>query len=153
MLLLLLSCTPAPPDSATDSPTDSTPSGDSDPQNQDSGDTDDVSPDAPRLETCDAWCYLHQTGEENWVWRLECTASDPQGVETTANGRVEIQQDQATFAEDLVACDSSGFCSTQFGEPTHDVWCDQASSYTFLVFVSDVDEHESAPYVVKGRKE
>lgn len=149
MLALLLSCTPAPIDSSIDSPVPT----DSDPQVTDSDTGPSWPADAPTLTTCDAWCYLHETGDQNYIWKVECSADDPQGVDTIGNGRLEIQQDQVTFATDLVACDTSGFCSTQFGEPTHGTYCDQATSYTFVVFVSDVDENESRPYVVQGRAE
>ncbi|MCP4809932.1 MAG: hypothetical protein GY913_10395 [Proteobacteria bacterium] len=155
MLLLLLACTPAPSgdtDSSVTSSDSDDGSSDSAPDS-DTGSGEGIHPDAPVVRTCDAWCYLHETGDQNYIWKVECAADDPQGLDTIGNGRLEIQQNQQTFATDLVACDGAGFCSTQFGEPTHDVWCDQAPSYTFLVYISDVDEHESAPYVVKGRAE
>ncbi|HJN77799.1 MAG TPA: hypothetical protein QGF58_28025 [Myxococcota bacterium] len=156
MFLLALACvTPAPGTDSNDSARSDS-AGTDDSQSDDSGDTqdtqDEIDPLAPVIETCDAYCYLHQTGDENYQWKIECSVDDPDGVDNIWNGRFEIEYSGARIADDKMACDDAGYCSGSFGETTHEVYCDKADSYMFLVYISDWDEHESAPYKVAGRK-
>ena len=154
LIPLLLACTEpaATDDSEAVATDDSQASGDSQ-DTQDTEDTDPGNPDAPVIQSCDAYCWLHTTGEERYEWLVECDVSDPQGLEDIWNGRFEALFNGNVIQEELVACDTQGYCSSAFSEITADVRCEQASDYTFRVFVSDWSGNESKPYEVVGRKQ
>lgn len=155
MLLLLVACAgdatddKAPLDDsvAADSPRD-----DSAPTDDSPTDSPDPTGSAPTLTDCDASCWEHQTGDVFYQWLVECHATDPEGLESIANGRLEIQRSGAVEGTALVACDRAGYCSTSFRETDFDVLCRDASSYSFHVWVSDLEGHESEPFVVIGRE-
>ena len=158
LLLLALACDKDDGTSADDTATttdDSSPSDDSG-HTDDSGSTNDTSDpfeDAPIIQSCDAFCYFHDTGDQFYNWRIECSVTDQQGVENVWNGTVEIAQGNNSVATDLVACDAAGFCSTTFREELYGVYCSQASSYDFFIRIQDWDENMSRPYKVTGRQQ
>jgi len=159
MTLLLLACvTPASDYAASDSAAsdDTSSTGDDTSSAADSGDSQDTDPqtdpNAPVISSCDAYCYLHQTGDQNYQWKIECSVDDPDGMDNVWNGRFDILFGTSTIADDKIACDDAGYCSGSFGETTHEVYCEQADSYEFVIFISDWDENESKPYRVTGRR-
>lgn len=158
MLLLALACvTPATDYSSADSadPGDSVSETDDSSSADDSADTDSqsgVDPAAPVISSCDAYCYLHQTGDENYQWKIECAVDDPDGTDNIWNGAFDIEYSGTVISDDKIACDDAGYCSGSFGETTHEVYCEYAESYLFIVTISDWDDHESAAYAVAGRK-
>jgi hypothetical protein len=154
MLLIsaILACAPVTSDDSVPPEQDSEASDDSQADSEDT-DSDVGNPDAPVIQTCDAYCWLHTTGEERYEWLLECDVTDPQGLEDVWNGRFEALFKGNVIMEELVACDAQGYCSSAFSEVTADVRCEQASDYSFRVFVSDWSGNESQPFEVVGRKQ
>jgi len=157
LLLLALACDKdgtSADDTATT--TDDTSTNGDTSSSDDSGGTSDTSDpfkDSPIIQSCDAFCYFHDTGDQFYNWRIECSVSDPQGVENVWNGTVDITQGNNSIATELVACDAAGFCSTTFREELYGVYCSQASSYDFFIRIQDWDENLSKPYKVTGRQQ
>ena len=159
MLFLLLACSDKEP--AVDDTSASTDDTSASADDTSTDDTDDDTGggqlndnlDAPVISTCDAFCYLHQTGDQYYNWRVECSATDPQGLENIWNGEVIVAQGQNEVRTDLVACDATGFCSATFDEPSTGVMCAQATSYDFIVKVQDWDQNWSKPVKVTGRQQ
>lgn len=154
-LLLVLACGEKEPVDTSTGTDDSAVVADDTGATDDTGaDTGEVTePDAPVIQSCDAFCYLHETGEQFYNWRVECSVTDPQGVDNVWNGEVIVAQGQTTAHSDLVACDATGFCSASFTQDNSAVQCAQASSYDFLVKVQDWDQNWSAPMKVQGRQQ
>jgi hypothetical protein len=132
----------------------------------DSADTSDITdtdtdtfvadPDAPVIATCDAYCWYHTTGEQFYEWGIECSATDPDGFKDIWNGRWGCTDGACEDQSGLIACTATaGQCSTSFKEsqihPT--ILCEQAASYTFTVWVSDWQGHESKGFKVSGRQQ
>ncbi len=110
----------------------------------------------PVVSGADAWCYQHTTGEERWIWRVEATVDDPQGLDTVmsyvADG-VIVSQGGAEVVRYPLACDlATGACSTQFEQSQDNVLCSSASSYTFAVVAVDEDDNRSDPATATGRQ-
>ena len=164
MLLALLACTGAADDYGkttyddTDDPTDERTDDDtSEPADDtggggdggDGGDGGEGPADAPTLSGCEAWCYLHDVGQESYQWRVTCSADDPQGTETIEHGGVEVTQSGSYVTEYLLACDDEGACSTSFDE-SQGVMCASAASYSFAITVEDFNGNVSAVTTVTG---
>ncbi len=151
----ILACTPVSEEDSQPESLDSTELEDSQvaDDSQDTDDTDAPNPDAPVIRSCDAYCWLHTTGEERYEWLLECDVTDPQGLEDIWNGRFDALFKGNVIMDDLVACNTSGYCSSAFSENSADVRCEQAGDYSFRVFVSDWSGNESQPLEVVGRKQ
>ncbi|MCB9760446.1 MAG: hypothetical protein H6739_11460 [Alphaproteobacteria bacterium] len=158
--LLPLGCAGAP--DSDDASHDSDPAAQSDDSSAEAGDdtgsgdtaeTGDTTPpgDAPSISSCEALCWQHQTGDTTWQWVVDCHASDPD--DDLANGRSEVRQGASVVSEQLVACSAEGRCTSSFTEAQTGVRCDAATSYTFMVWVSDLEGHESAPFSVQGRQQ
>lgn len=131
--------------SLSESPADDSPLSDDSPV-----DSPDPTGSAPTVTDCDAFCWQHQTGDTFYQWLVECHATDPEGLEDIANGRMEIYQGSTQQGSTLVACDRAGFCTSSFRETDFGVLCSSASSYTFSVWISDMEGHESTPLVTTG---
>jgi hypothetical protein len=115
-----------------------------------------VDPSAPVIGSCDAWCYYHTTGEQFYEWTIDCAVTDPEGPKNIWNGRWACTSGDCAEQSGLVACTTStGKCNTSFQESqvTPTILCEQAANYTFSVWVSDWDGHESRPYQVTGRQQ
>ena len=125
-----------PTDSASDTPRDTAP-----PKSM-----------APKIENCDAYCEWHDIGDTYWKWTLGCNVTDPDGLENIWNGTTTVSRGNTALADYLVACNTSGLCTTGFREDTDNILCSQANSYKFVVKISDWDGHESLPYEVVGRQ-
>ena len=113
-------------------------------------------PDAPVINSCDAYCWYHTTGEQFYEWVVECSVTDPDGYKDIWNGRWGCTGGSCQDQSGLVACTATdGTCSTSFKESqiTPTIFCEQASSYTFTVWVSDWQGHESKGYKVTGRQQ
>ncbi len=115
---------------------------------------DEVDPDRPVIESADAWCYLHQTGDERLIWSATATATDPQGVETltlmTTNG-ISIFEDGETVDSQALVCEADGLCTASWASDATLVDCQQPESYTLVFTVLDEDAKRSAPFEVVGR--
>ena len=119
-------------------------------------DTFQADPSAPVVTTCDAYCWYHTTGDQFYEWAIDCSVTDPEGAKNIWNGRWACTGGDCQDQSGLIACTtSSGQCNTSFKETqvTPNILCEQASSYTFSVWVSDWDSHESAPYEITGRQQ
>ncbi len=160
MLLWLLACTGKTPetsssdsDAATDergadtAPDDTAVEGDSGV----GGDGGAGPTDAPVLSDCEAWCYLHTVGQESYQWRVTCSVTDPQGLETVESGTVDVQESGARITQYLLACDEVGGCSTSFDE-SQGVLCAGASGYTFAIYVEDFNGNVSDVVTVTGEE-
>ena len=125
---------------------------------QDSDTARDTSPpesNAPVILSCDAYCELHQTGENYWKWVVDCGVTDPDGVKNIWNGTSDVSQNGNVVANYLVACNTEGseaVCTTGFREEVDGILCSQASSYSFSVAISDWDGNQSKPFTVIGRQ-
>ena len=109
---------------------------------------------APVITACDAWCELHQVGEEYYKWNLECQVTDEEGLDNIWNGRTTILRGGNNVADYLLACAAgTGTCTTAFREDEYNVTCSQASSYVFKVWVSDWNGNESLPFSTTGRQQ
>ena len=157
-LFVLFSCSPK--DEVEEETGGDTSSGE---ETGETGDTEDTGADtsapqpdghAPAIQSCDAWCELHQVGEEYYGWNLECQVTDPEGLENIWNGRTTVIRGGNQVTDYLVACAAgTGTCTTAFREDEYNVTCSQASSYLFKVWVSDWNGNESAPFTVTGRQQ
>lgn len=107
---------------------------------------------APKIQTCDAYCEWHDVGDTYWKWTLGCNVTDPEGLENIWNGTTAIAKNGTPVADYLVACNTSGICTTGFREETDNILCSQANSYNFTVKITDWDGNESKPYLVTGRQ-
>jgi len=128
----------------------------SDPTDTTDTDTVEVDPDAPVVTGCDASCWYHTTGEEFYEWVITCEATDPDGYKDIWNGRWACTGGACQDQAGLVACTANdGTCSTSFKESqiTPNILCEQAPSYTFTVWVSDWQGHESKGLSVTGRQQ
>jgi hypothetical protein len=136
---------------------DTNPEGDAD-TDSDADSDGDADPDAPWIEAGDAYCYLHETGDQYYQWEVNCTADDPQGADTlkafdAANSIITVLNDSgvpvATYA---LVCDDEGACFGSFKENDDGVSCANATSYTIRFQVADEDDNLSAPFEVQGRQ-
>ena len=152
-LLLLSACS----SKDTTEPTDT---GESDSDSQDTQDTkEDTARDtappksmAPVIQSCDAYCEWHDIGDTYWKWTVGCNVTDPDGLENIWNGTSKILRGGTLVTDYLVACNTTGLCTTGFREDTDNILCSQANSYKFIVKISDWDGNESLPYEVVGRQ-
>ncbi|MFH1469057.1 MAG: hypothetical protein ABIO70_32015 [Pseudomonadota bacterium] len=142
-------------DDDTSDPDDTNPEGDADTDADGDGDAD---PDAPWIEEADAYCYLHETGDQFYLWEVNCTADDPQGSDTiksfdATNSVVTVLNDGGTtVATYALVCTDEGACVGSFKETDDGVSCASATSYTIRFQVVDEDDNVSAPYDVQGRQ-
>ena len=119
-------------------------------------DTFEPDPSAPTVASCDAWCYRHKIGHKFYEWNIDCTVTDPDGAKNIWNGRWACTSGGCSDQSGLVACTkNTGACNTSFKETqvTPPILCQQASSYTFTIWVSDWDGLESKGYKVTGRQQ
>ncbi|MEC7242584.1 MAG: hypothetical protein VXW32_15225 [Myxococcota bacterium] len=107
---------------------------------------------APKIQSCDAYCEWHDIGDTYWKWTVGCNVTDPDGLENIWNGATTVSRGNTAVADYLVACNTSGLCTTGFREDTDNILCSQANSYKFVVKITDWDGHESLPYEVVGRQ-
>jgi len=109
---------------------------------------------APTLRACDAWCYLHQTGDAYYQWLVSCDAEDPQGPLNLDDGSAWLPNTQGVEQRIFpMVCDEEGLCHTSFREDTSGVSCADAPDYSFQVQIWDLDGNGSAVLTVKGRRE
>ncbi|MEE2751039.1 MAG: hypothetical protein VX519_06395 [Myxococcota bacterium] len=109
---------------------------------------------APVIQSCDAWCEEHTTGDTYWKWTLDCQVTDPDGLTNIWNGRFDVLRNNNLVDDGLVACETgTGICTTSFREDTDNILCAQATTYNFVAWIKDWDQHESAPYSVQGRQQ
>jgi len=158
VFLFLVACSDkgvAPADTGS-GPTDDTEAVDSADTNDTSLDTSapTIDGDAPVIQSCDAWCEHHTTGDEYWKWTFSCQATDPDGLDNIWNGRNAVLRNGTNLVEGLMACEpGTGHCTTSFREETHGILCAQASTYTFVAWIQDWDQHESAAFSATGRQQ
>ena len=107
---------------------------------------------APTIQSCDAYCEWHDIGDTYWKWTVGCDVTDPDGLENIWNGATTVLRGNTQVANYLVACNTTGLCTTGFREDTDNILCSQANTYKFIVKISDWDGHESLPYEVVGRQ-
>lgn len=112
----------------------------------------DVHPDAPVITACDAPCSEHQTGDQTSVWVLECSGTDPQGLDNLWRGVFDASQGDTTRHTDVLAC-RDGTCTGSFTSTVSGLTCDQAASVVFTVQLEDHEGHLSAPVQVTGRQQ
>ena len=80
--------------------------------------------------------------------------TDPDGLDNIWNGRFDVVRNNTVAANGLVACETgTGTCTTSFREETNNILCAQATTYNFVAWIKDWDQHESAPYSVQGRQQ
>jgi hypothetical protein len=134
---------------------DTNPEGDADTDADGDGDADS---DAPWIEAADAYCYLHETGDQYYQWEVNCTADDPQGADTlkafdAAMSKITVLNDGGTeIANYALVCDDEGACFGSFKELDDGISCANATSYTIRFQVADEDDNISAPFEVQGRQ-
>ena len=122
----------------------------------DSGDTAPaVNPDAPVFTEASVGCYEHTVGDTYAQWTAEATVTDQQGADTVESmGRIAVSDARGDLGEEPLVC-GSGAC---FGSWKDDegvaLECDTVAvgTYDFAFYATDIDGHESAPFVVHGEK-
>lgn len=117
--------------------------------------TDPGSEDAPVVLAADAWCYLHSTGDEAWLWVVEATAEDPQGSSTLkafATDGVKVLAGGAEVGTYALACDGSAFYTASWKQDQDGISCANASAYTIVITNTDEDGNQSKPYELTGRR-
>ena len=105
--------------------------------------------------TGDAWCYQHSTGDTAWLWVVEATFNDPQGLDTINpffDDGITVLQGGSPVATYSLTCTDAGACSGSFNESADGVSCASATAYTLEVRVVDEDENWSAPLSLTGRQ-
>ena len=112
-------------------------------------------PDRPIITEADAWCYLHTTGDERWIWVATVLATDPQGVDTiqpvTTDGIATFWGGSALSTHALV-CDPSGECTSSWDADESGMDCSVAGDFTVVFTVLDEDAKRSAPFEAAGRQ-
>ena len=119
-------------------------------------DTDtDTDPQLPYITAADASCSYHDTGTSYWMWTVDASADDPQGVKTVDSmGTVEVLDaatEKKVMASYVLACSAKGLCSTAFKADADGILCDDPTKWTFRFTVTDEDDNESVPFDVTGR--
>jgi len=120
----------------------------------DSDSDSDTDPEVPYVTAADAACAYHTTGTQYWMWTVDASADDPQGVKTVGSiGNVDVldaatEKVAATYA---LACSAKGVCATGFKADADGILCDDPKQWTFRFTVVDEDKNVSAPFDVIGR--
>jgi hypothetical protein len=119
-------------------------------------DTDtDSDPQLPYITAADASCSYHDTGTSYWMWTVDASAADPQGVKTIDSmGTVDVLDaatEKKVVASYVLACTAKGLCSTAFKADTDGILCDDPKQWTFRFTVTDEDKNVSEPFDVIGR--
>jgi len=136
---------------------DSASTGEADADTDADSDTDtdtDSDPQLPYITAADAACSYHDTGTSYWMWMVDASADDPQGVWTVDSiGSVEVLEAKtakvmATYA---IACTPKGMCATSFKADADGILCDDPKQWTFRLTVVDEDKNVSLPFDVIGR--
>lgn len=112
-----------------------------------SGDTGtEVVPDgvSPQLSNGDAYCYLHDTGDQFYMWTFGVDYSDPQGVgDIPRSGHdIDFLQDGNVIksATGMLTCDNTaGWCVGSFKEADYDIPCASAEDWTVRFTIYDYE--------------
>lgn len=111
----------------------------------DSGDTEDI-PDgvSPQLSNGDAYCYLHNTGEEFYQWAFSVDYTDPQGstdVPRTGHDVDFLREGNVVkSATGVLICDNDqGWCIASFKEADYDIPCASAEDWTVRFTIYDYE--------------
>ncbi len=109
---------------------------------------------APSIVLADAWCYLHDTGVENWRWNVAAAGEDAQGsIDLKSFGHeVVIRRGGGTLATYPLSCQQDGDCTTSFLEAEYGVLCAQAAATTFTIRLEDQEGNWSEPVEITGRE-
>lgn len=141
MLTILLACTGE--GQIDDSAKEDTDSGTTD---TDTGTTDGVS---PVVVSATGYCQINT--DDQGVWYLEATVTDPQGTDTLGIGTVEEWQRDPAEGGDPVGthstvCTDDGTCVASWEDNTGVGGCDLAGQLWMRVYAVDEDDHLSAPF-------
>lgn len=99
---------------------------------------------SPEVTDADAYCYLHDTGDQFYNWSLSATYDDPQGLDNVPRSfhMVEIYKggNLVTDAE-LMSCNTdSGSCIGSFNADVLGIPCPgSAEEYVFKIIIEDYD--------------
>lgn len=134
--------------------------GDADADADADGDSDtdtDADPDRPVILDADAWCYLHDEGEDDEVqiWQVSLQASDPQGDSSIESiqpeGVTVLSGDTALATYDMV-CTDNAVCVGSWSATEDNIGCITPEDYTVRMVIVDDDGNSSEPAEVEGRK-
>lgn len=102
------------------------------------------SPEAPLVTGVEAYCYLHDVGDQFYQWIFGGVVDDPQGVETLESfADLHIYRGGGVIEEleGLLVVSDDGQLVGSFKEETYGISCGSASEYTFRFIAYDVDGH------------
>jgi hypothetical protein len=106
----------------------------------------------PVIDSADAYCTLHSTGDEFYQWQLGARIDDPQGLDTIElYNTVEVYRGGSLQAEYSLLCPGTSEppCIGSFTEAQNGILCSSASDYTFKFIISDEDGN-TATFEVAG---
>lgn len=101
-------------------------------------------PEAPIVTGVEAYCYLHDVGDQFYQWLFGGVVDDPQGVETLEGfADLEIYRGGGVIEdlEGLIVVSDDGAMVGSFKETTYSISCGSASEYTFRFIAYDTDGH------------
>ena len=137
-------------DADADADSDSDADGDSD--------TDaDADPERPVILEADAWCYLHDEGEDDEVhiWQVALQASDPQGdssLESLLPEAITVSSGGAEIATYDMVCTDNAACVGSWNAQEDGIGCTSPEDYTVEMVVWDRDGNVSEPVEREGRR-
>ena len=135
-LLTLVACGTSNISTGDSGPTDSNNTG------SDSGNA--GSDEAPEIQSVDARCYYHSTGDAYYQWALEAYVDDPQGRDTVeVNQTAEVYRGGTLQASYGLVCGSANPCIGSFKESDNGILCSSASDYSFRFLITDEDGNTS----------
>jgi hypothetical protein len=114
----------------------------------------DTDSELPYFSSADAACSFHTTGTQYWMWTLNASADDPQGVKTIQSiGNVDVVEPTTdeVAASYALACSAKGMCATGFKADADGILCKDPTDWTFRFTVADEDDNMSVPFEVSGR--
>ncbi len=95
---------------------------------------------APAIDSANAYCYYHSTGDPFYQWAMDANVDDPQGRDTIeTSNTVEVYRSDTLQASYGLVCGPTNPCIGSFKESDNGIACDSASEYVFLFLVSDED--------------
>lgn len=124
----------------------------------DTADTSDSGPDdgvSPVIEEADSWCYVHTTGEKQYIWVANVQADDRQGTDTLESfitDGIVVLSGETELAEYALVCDADGACTGTWKQSEDNIACANATSYTIRMQVQDEDGNRSEAVEVQGRQ-
>jgi len=99
---------------------------------------------SPEIQSVDARCYYHSTGDAYYQWAMEAYVDDPQGRDTIEiNQTIEVYRGGTLQASYGLICGAANPCIGSFKESDNGILCSSASEYSFRFLITDEDGNTS----------